>query len=291
MKLKMRYIKIIGGLGNQLFQYSFAYYIYKKNKRTKLDISEYNYYTLHKFLLNRFRINLKYANHKETKKFYLFKNILISYYLRAISLKLYRFLHKFLNSSSVIYEKNFDKRKILSETLFDGYWQNLKYLEENKKILKKQFQLKNISNLHRKFLKQLSNKKNSVAIHIRIYRNHRNEKNFHGNVSSEYILKAIKKIEAQIENPHYFIFSNSKDWFIKNINMNEKNFQIIHGYKDYEDLISISKCKHQIISNSTFGWWGAWLNENPNKIVIAPKKWFKKRKNIKNFISKNWLQI
>ena len=200
-------------------------------------------------------------------------------------------MHKFLNSSSVIYEKNFDKRKILSETLFDGYWKNLKKLEENKKILKKQFQLKNISNLHRKFLKQLSNKKNSVAIHIRIYRNHRNEKNFHGNVSSEYILKAIKKIEAQIENPHYFIFSNSKDWFIKNINMNEKNFQIIHGYKDYEDLISISKCKHQIISNSTFGWWGAWLNENPNKIVIAPKKWFKKRKNIKNFISKNWLQI
>ena len=287
----MRYIKIIGGLGNQLFQYSFAYYIYKKNKRTKLDISEYNYYTLHKLLLNRFRINLKYANYKETKKFYLFKNILISYHLRAISLKLYRFLHKFLNSSSVIYEKNFDKRKILSETLFDGYWQNLKYLEENKKILKRQFQLKKISNFHRKFLKLLSNKKNSVAIHIRIYRNYRNEKNFHGNVSPEYILKAIRKIEAQIENPHYFIFSNSKDWFIKNINMNEKNFQIIHGYKDYEDLISISKCKHQIISNSTFGWWGAWLNENPNKIVIAPKKWFKKRKNIKNFISKNWLQI
>ena len=287
----MRYIKIIGGLGNQLFQYSFAYYIYKKNKRTKLDISEYNYYTLHKLLLNRFRINLKYANYKETKKFYLFKNILISYHLRAISLKLYRFLHKFLNSSSVIYEKNFDKRKILSETLFDGYWQNLKYLEQNKKILKKQFQLKKISNFHRKFLKLISNKKNSVAVHIRIYRNHRNEKNFHGNVSPEYILKAIRKIEAQIENPHYFIFSNSKDWFIKNINMNEKNFQIIHGYKDYEDLISISKCKHQIISNSTFGWWGAWLNENPNKIVIAPKKWFKKRKNIKNFISKNWLQI
>ena len=134
-------------------------------------------------------------------------------------------MHKFLNSSSVIYEKIFDKRKILSETLFDGYCQNLKNIEENKKILKKQFKLKNISNLHRKFLKQLSNKKNSVAIHIRIYRNHRNEKNFHGNVSSEYILKAIKKIEAQIENPHYFIFSNSKDWFIKNINMNEKNFK------------------------------------------------------------------
>ena len=287
----MRYIKIIGGLGNQLFQYSFAYYIYKKNKRTKLDISEYNYYTLHKFLLNRFRINLKYANHKETKKFYLFKNILISYYLRAISLKSYRFLLKFLNSSSVVYEKNFDQRKILSETLFDGYWQNLKYLEENKKILKKQFQLKNISNLHRKLLSKLSNKKNSVAIHIRIYRNQRNEKNFHGNISPEYILNAIKKIEVQIKNPHYFIFSNSKDWFIKNVNMNRKNFQIIHGYKDYEDLISISKCKHQIISNSTFGWWGAWLNENPNKIVIAPKKWFRKRKNYKNFISKNWLQI
>lgn len=286
----MSYVKIIGGLGNQLFQYAFAYNIYKKNNKTKLDISEYEYYVLHKLLLHKFKVNLKYANYKETRKFYLFKNIFISYNLRAFSLKLYNFLNKFLNSSLVVNEKTFNKRKICSDCLYDGYWQNFKYVERYKKFFLTQFKLKNMSNSHKKFLNKISLKRDSVAIQIRIYRNKRNELNYHGNISPEYILKAITKIESKLKNPYYFIFSNSKNWFVKNIDMKKKNFKIVSSYKDYEDLISISKCKHQIISNSTFGWWGAWMNENPNKIVITPKRWYRKKK-VKNFIMKDWLKI
>ena len=287
----MKYVKIIGGLGNQLFQYSFAYDLYKKNKKIKLDISGYNYYTLHKLLLQKFKINLKFASYKETKKFYLFESIFFSHYIRTFSLSIYNYLNNIINSSTIIYEKNFNKNKKYKACIFDGYWQNLNYVESNKKFLLKQFKLKKITNSHRKLLNKISLNKFSVAIHVRIYRNNKKEKKYHGNVSSEYILKAIKKIESKVKNPYYFIFSNSKDWFAKNIDMSNKSFKIIHGYKDYEDLISISKCKHQIISNSTFGWWGAWLNQNLNKIVIVPKKWFEKKSNYRNFILKNWLKI
>ena len=89
----------------------------------------------------------------------------------------------------------------------------------------------------------------------------------------------MKKIEKKIKNPFYFIFTNSTELFFENIKIKDSNHKIIKGFKDYEDLISIAKCDHQIISNSTFGWWGAWLNLNKNKIVIVPKKWFLKKKN------------
>ena len=293
----MNYIKLIGGLGNQLFQYAFAYHVYKKNNNVKLDISEFKYYRLHKLLIQNFKIKLLFAKTEEVEKFYLFKNRLLSFYLRLISRNFYVFINKIFNSSIIYYD--FLKFYKVNNTfhfsnidcLYDGYWQNFNFLEINKKDLINQIKLKRIRPNHKKFLNKISKKKNSVAIHIRWYRKIKNEDKYHGNINQNYINKAMKKIEKKIKNPFYFIFTNSTELFFENIKIKDSNHKIIKGFKDYEDLISIAKCDHQIISNSTFGWWGAWLNLNKNKIVIVPKKWFFKKKTPLNLIPKNWIKI
>ena len=82
-------------------------------------------------------------------------------------------------------------------------------------------------------------------------------------------------IEEKVENPTFFVFSNDMDWVKKNIQINSRVFyiDINSGNGSYKDMQLMSNCKHNIIANSSFSWWGAWLNENKNKIVIAPKKW------------------
>ena len=161
----MNYIKLIGGLGNQLFQYAFAYHVYKKNNNVKLDISEFKYYRLHKLLIQNFKIKLLFAKTAEVEKFYLFKNRLLSFYLRLISRNFYVFINKIFNSSIIYYD--FLKFYKVNNTfhfsnidcLYDGYWQNFNFLEINKKDLMNQIKLKRIRPNHKKFLNKISKKK------------------------------------------------------------------------------------------------------------------------------------
>jgi len=287
----MNYVKLIGGLGNQLFQYAYALNLFKKGKRVKLEVSEFNHYKLHKLSIQNYKIILKFSKWNEVSKFYIFKNSFISHSLKTFSKKIFILLIKILNSSSIQYEFSNKLNVNDKDLLHDGYWQNLKFVEPNRNELLKQFKVKKQSKAHKKILETISKKKNSVAIHVRMYSKIQGEDKFHGNITSKYIEKAKKKIETKIKDPFYFIFTNSNKWVLNNLKIKKSNYKIIKGFKDYEDLLSISKCKHQIISNSTFGWWGAWLNKNKNKLVIVPNKWFLKKDDPINLIPKKWIKI
>lgn len=287
----MNYVKLIGGLGNQLFQYAYAYNMFKKCKNVKLDISEFKYYELHKLKIQNCKIILKFSNWKEVSKFYIFQNLFLSHQIKKLSMKVYIFLHRKLNKCSIIYENSCSINLKEKDYLHEGYWQNLKYIESNRSQLLNHIKLKKYTKSHKELLAQISKKKNSVAIHIRIYSQVRAEDKYHGNISSNYIKKAQKKIETKIKKPFYYIFTNSHKWVDENLKLNRSNYMIVNGFEDYEDLQSISNCKHQIISNSSFGWWGAWLNINKSKIVILPKNWYASKKNPINLIPKNWIKI
>jgi len=287
----MNYVKLIGGLGNQLFQYAYALHLLKKYKNVKLDISEFKYYELHKLKIQNYKIILNFSEWNNVSKFYIFKNLYISYRIKIFSKKLYIFLHRKLNNYSIIYENSKFKNLNDKDHLHEGYYQNLKFIEPNKKQLLNQIKLKRYSKKHKRLLDEILKKKNSVAIQIRLYSKTRAEDEYHGNISPKYINKAKKKIESKIKKPFYYIFTNSNDWVYKNLKLTGSNYKLVKCFEDYEDLQSISKCKHQIISNSTFGWWGAWLNGNNSKIVIVPKNWYAKEKNPKNLIPKNWIKI
>ena len=112
----------------------------------------------------------------------------------------------------------------------------------------------------------------------------------------EYYERAVNFIAREIKNPQFFIFSDDHVWMKKNMKLNFPTTYVDHNKddKNYEDMRLISLCRHQIIANSTFSWWGAWLNDNPNKIVIAPKKWFNKVKlsvDTKDVIPNSWIKL
>jgi len=135
--------------------------------------------------------------------------------------------------------------------------------------------------------------KNSVSIHIRRgdFLN-KNNINLFGNICDlNYFNNTIKEIESNVDNPHYYIFSNDMQWVKQNLFL--KNVTYIEGnnkYRSWMDMFLMSKCKHNIISNSSFSWWGAWLNQNPNKIVICPNKFSTKDINT-DVYPDSWLKI
>ena len=107
----------------------------------------------------------------------------------------------------------------------------------------------------------------------------------------QYYEHAMQIIEKRLNSPKYFIFTQDKDWAKENFQ--GENFEFVEGNSRLEDMLLMSLCKNNIIANSTFSWWSAWLNKNPNKIIIAPLKWYKGKKNLttNSLIPENWMRI
>jgi hypothetical protein len=275
-------ISINGGLGNQMFQYALGRAVSLKNKMNlTLDISWYNDYGKNikrGFELNKFNIDAKI--HKPLFPFS--KKILIKIGLIKII------------KEKEIYE--FDKEILkIKDGYLSGYWQNENYFKNISHTLKKDFSLKDKPTDKFLFIKEIIINSDSIAIHIRRgdYVTNNETNNFHGICNIDYYNRAIKMIKEKINNPHFFIFSDDINWAKNNLIVN-KNIEWVSDYKldDVEDLILMSLCKHQVIANSSFSWWGAYLNSNPSKIVIAPKKWLNNEDyDTSRIIPDSWIKI
>ena len=173
-----------------------------------------------------------------------------------------------------------------------GYWQDINFFNKHETNLKRQLKFKNFRK-NFKILNLIKNS-NSIFIHFRQgdYLNKSNKVNY--SLPIDYYCKAIDFMKKKVKRPFFFIFSDdinsiSKVFFEKKI-FNEK-FKILKNNHDYEDLFYMTNCKHSIISNSTFAWWGAWLNHNKKKIVIYPNLWFKNFKKSPDIFSKSWIKL
>jgi len=208
------------------------------------------------------------------------------------------------NKEILVLEKDIGKAN--NELLFNGqqryfvgYWQNVKYLEEIESILRKEFTLKN--ELSRDNLETVEKIRstNSVAVHFRKLYGFSNGRtlqkhiNVHGLLTMDYYERAVDKLLEHFENLHFYIFSDDINWVKANFNLGIP-FTIVsnnHDTHNYEDLILMSECQHNIIANSSFSWWSAWLNSNPNKTVIAPANWFSTSKySPTDLIPDSWIQ-
>lgn len=185
--------------------------------------------------------------------------------------------------------------KIEANCYLSGVWQSEKYFKDSESIIRKELTLKDpLTTEARDWIQKMA-ESDSVSIHIRRgdYVNSLKTNQFHGICSLEYYHNAIKLISQKITSPVFFIFSDDIDWVKDNLNIIYPVFYVSgEMLPDHEELMIMSKCKHNIIANSSFSWWGAWLNENKTKIVIAPKKWFNtKTVDTVDLIPSSWIKI
>ena len=178
-----------------------------------------------------------------------------------------------------------------------GYWQGERYFNDYEKEIRNDFRFIKLLDKKNRDILNIINKTNSVSIHIRRgdYVFDKKTKEFHGLLPVEYYKKAIKIINKKIKNSKYFVFSDDPEWVKNNLKIDSAIYIYWNkGRKNYIDMQLMSNCKHNIIANSSFSWWGAWLNCNPNKIVVAPQKWFnnaKAQKESTDLIPKTWKKI
>jgi hypothetical protein len=177
----------------------------------------------------------------------------------------------------------------------DGYWQSEKYFREIEDIIRREFSFKIEPDRQNREMATRIKGVNAVAVHVRRgdYVSDPVTNQHHGTCPPEYYRQGAQLIAAQVLNPHFFVFSDEPDWARANLELGgPATFVAQNGpEKGYEDLRLMALCRHHIIANSSFSWWGAWLS-NSGGIVVAPKRWLNKDDiDTRDLIPDGWVRL
>ena len=281
-------VRAFGGLGNQLFQYAAARSLAAKNNTNyKIDTQAFATYALREFELLRVLPQLELASEddvaaaKPQNKFVRFANGFAPHALK----RYYREPHfhfdpKFFHLGKAVY--------------LEGYFQSERYFSTIAAELKDDLDLSNlVSEEVLSFAKSIREKQ-SVAIHIRLgdYQN-KAANEYHGTLSSDYYTAAVNYIKNKLGDPEFLLFSDipqQATMLLTGINYTTVSGSV--SLNHFEDLYLMSQCRHNIIANSSFSWWSAWLNNHQDKIVVAPKNWFQAGpKDTEDLLPESWIKI
>ncbi|SDR81377.1 Glycosyl transferase family 11 [Polaribacter sp. KT25b] len=264
-------VKIIGGLGGQMFQYAYAKNLEQRGYKVKIDISKSKRFKLHGgYQLNKFKIDLKTTTN-------------VSNFQSELGLR------KFLKEKSLLFNETF--LNIPKNEYVKGRFQTEKYFKEIRAILLEQFVIKEKhSNSTVAFSEEIKSKENSCSLHVRRgdFISDRKTNSIHGTCGLHYYSEAIKLINKKYSNTHFYVFSDDLNWAKQSIKIENVTY-IDHEVIPHEDMHLMSLCKHNITANSSFSWWGAWLNTNKDKTVIAPKTWFTESEN--EVACESWIKL
>ena len=286
---------IIGGLGNQMFQYAAGRALsIRLGVPFKLDIRDFSGYMLHQgFELKRlFNSDAEIATYDDLKAIVGWQRAkLVQRFLKRPQLKSFR--HR-----GYVVEPDFNYwggiNQLKDNCYLDGYWQSEHYFAEFKDRIHKDFTFKLPISVKNIEIMQHISQVNAVSLHVRRGDYVTDKRNaFIGVCSLDYYRKAIDTIKFKVDKPVFFVFSDDIAWVKNNLVLDKTAVFVGHnqGDESYNDMRLMSLCKHNIIANSSFSWWGAWLNANPNKIVVGPKQWFASKKDDSDLVPASWFRI
>jgi len=274
-------VDVSGGLGNQMFQYAAGRALSEKLQQPlRLDVTSFNDYSLHNGfeLESVFLEDIQISSKQEIREILGWQAVpLVRRLVKGDKLQV-------LRNKKHIVEPHFQYweglRKVSGDLYISGYWQSEKYFHSIIPIIRENFLFKRpMSENNQKIASEIKSG-NSVSLHIRRGDYISNETNLatHGACSLKYYDDAIRYISMRNKKLELYIFSDDIQWVKENLKIDFPHQYINHnqGVESYNDMRLMSLCKHHIIANSSFSWWGAWLCSNANKTVVAPKRWFVK---------------
>lgn len=268
-------VNLMGGLGNQMFQYACGLALSAIKKEHVLyatDIfaqqSAFNGYELERI----FGLTPSIATQSDLKE--ILGTVGSNIYVRRAAMK-YEWLTAVMPDNA-IFERNLTFEQNLAAKLnnggyLHGYWQSERYFEACKEQVYRAFRFVNVREIN------LENTgKINVSLHVR-RGDYMSTGSVHAACDASYYQSALEALEIPMQQTALHVFSDEPDWAAREISSLHPDCRVVHGndgINSYKDMYLMSKCDHHIIANSSFSWWGAWLNPSPNKKVIAPKRWF-----------------
>ncbi len=284
-------VKLQGGLGNQMFQYAFSRALSDKLKTdVALDILDYRTAS-RKFGLGAFNCELKFSDESDRRR------------LRTPFLKLKRELKKIVGlpyslspTHCRVESFRFDS-SVFDRPLpcyFEGHFQSEKYFSGISGQIRKEFEFARAAEFsaHSLFSEIVSGE--SVSVHVRCgdYLRRRRTRRILHVCTRSYYERAIEQARRRLGNPKFYLFSDDIALTLKMYEF-MRGFTPVEASGDVHEMFLMSRCRHNIIPNSTFSWWAAWLNPNPEKLVIAPQQWFTPLAGIdyRDVVPESWTKV
>lgn len=287
-------VKLYGGLGNQMFQYAAAKSVAVRLSTTIFYDDEY-FVSPEKFgSCWTYQLNLLNTQVEVHSSFYSKKIIFLKHRMyRKLNSMNFKFKNYFFEKPD-----QFDAgiEKTINNTWLDGYFQSEKYFKHIRQEILNDFSPRQRLDSKNQDIVKNMNIENSVSLHVRRgdYVSNSAAALVHATNHQNYYIQSVSHIENTIVDPVFYIFSDDIIWAQQNIKTKSKMIFIDHNLnaESYKDLFLMSQCKHNIIANSSFSWWGAWLNQNSSKIVIAPKRWYvDATKSTQDIYPEDWLKF
>ncbi len=290
-------VKLIGGLGNQLFQYAAARRLSHGLQTTlKLNTSYFETSELRVYSLHPFNVQEAFASSGELDQVESRSRKGLDRIIFRLRQKLGLFYQWTIIHESYIRPLDPQVINASGDVYLRGYWQSEKYFADIQDVIRREFTVKYEQDPQSKEIARMIDSTRAVSIHIRRgdYISDPRTRQVHGVCSLEYYQECARQIAEKVVQPHFFVFSDDPHWVTENLRLEHPITFVTHNdvTKDYEDLRLMSMCQHHIVANSSFSWWGAWLNSSPDKIVFAPRKWFNDpRYDTRDVIPPTWIKV
>ena len=280
--------RLLGGLGNQLFQYAAGRALsLRLNVPYKIDISDFENYKLRNYDLSNFNVQAGVATGND-------RPAVAQGFLARLFISSSRRIRRY-REKSFSFDAGFER--LPDNTYLDGYWQSEKYFKAYEEQLRDDFGIiKEPLENNRRLIDSIRGVQ-AVSVHVRRgdYVTNNKTNAFHGTCTVEYYKNAVSYIRNRLDAEVVcYVFSDDIQWARENLQLGAETV-FVDGNGDafaYEDMRLMSACGHHVIANSTFSWWGAWLNPSPEKIVVAPAQWFSKQSvDTSDLIPERWVRL